>query len=102
MPRTTNVEGQEEIQKLTDRYVAMVDTLLKDQEAEIIEFSSTRSALSCSASRIVTAVIFATAIADTICSLVGHGGRCLGCSLASRRLGMGRVREAAGCRAGRL
>ena len=30
--------GQDEIQKLTDRYVAMVDTLLKDKEAEIMEF----------------------------------------------------------------
>jgi ribosome recycling factor len=30
--------GQEEIQKLTDRYVAMVDALLKDKEAEIMEF----------------------------------------------------------------
>ena len=30
--------GQEEIQKLTDRYVAMVDSLLKDKEAEIMEF----------------------------------------------------------------
>jgi ribosome recycling factor len=30
--------GQEEIQKLTDRYVATVDSLLKDKEAEIMEF----------------------------------------------------------------
>jgi ribosome recycling factor len=30
--------GQEEIQKLTDRYVAQVDALLKDKEAEIMEF----------------------------------------------------------------
>jgi len=30
--------GQEEIQKLTDRYVATVDALLKDKEAEIMEF----------------------------------------------------------------
>jgi len=30
--------AQEEIQKLTDRYVAMVDALLKDKEAEIMEF----------------------------------------------------------------
>lgn len=30
--------GQEEIQKLTDRYVAAVDALLKDKEAEIMEF----------------------------------------------------------------
>ena len=30
--------GQDEIQKLTDRYVAMVDALLKDKEAEIMEF----------------------------------------------------------------
>ena len=30
--------GQEEIQKLTDRYVAAVDSLLKDKEAEIMEF----------------------------------------------------------------
>lgn len=30
--------GQDEIQKLTDRYVAMVDSLLKDKEAEIMEF----------------------------------------------------------------
>ena len=29
---------QDEIQKLTDRYVAMVDSLLKDKEAEIMEF----------------------------------------------------------------
>jgi ribosome recycling factor len=30
--------GQEEIQKLTDRYVALIDSLLKDKEAEIMEF----------------------------------------------------------------
>jgi ribosome recycling factor len=30
--------AQEEIQKLTDRFVAMVDSLLKDKEAEIMEF----------------------------------------------------------------
>jgi ribosome recycling factor len=30
--------GQEEIQKLTDRYVAMIDAQLKDKEAEIMEF----------------------------------------------------------------
>jgi ribosome recycling factor len=30
--------GQEEIQKLTDRHVATVDALLKDKEAEIMEF----------------------------------------------------------------
>ena len=30
--------GQEEIQKLTDRYVAQVDALLKDKEVEIMEF----------------------------------------------------------------
>jgi ribosome recycling factor len=30
--------GQDEIQKLTDRYVATVDALLKDKEAEIMEF----------------------------------------------------------------
>jgi ribosome recycling factor len=30
--------GQDEIQKLTDRYVAAVDALLKDKEAEIMEF----------------------------------------------------------------
>ena len=30
--------GQEEIQKLTDRYVASVDALLKDKETEIMEF----------------------------------------------------------------
>ena len=30
--------GEEEIQKLTDRYVAQVDALLKDKEAEIMEF----------------------------------------------------------------
>jgi ribosome recycling factor len=30
--------GQEEIQKVTDRYVAMVDALVKDKEAEIMEF----------------------------------------------------------------
>jgi ribosome recycling factor len=30
--------GQDEIQKLTDRYVATVDSLLKDKEAEIMEF----------------------------------------------------------------
>jgi ribosome recycling factor len=30
--------GQDEIQKLTDRYVAQVDALLKDKEAEIMEF----------------------------------------------------------------
>jgi ribosome recycling factor len=30
--------AQEEIQKLTDRYVANVDSLLKDKEAEIMEF----------------------------------------------------------------
>jgi len=30
--------GQDEIQKLTDRYVAHVDALLKDKEAEIMEF----------------------------------------------------------------
>ena len=30
--------GQKEIQKLTDRYVATVDSLLKDKEAEIMEF----------------------------------------------------------------
>ncbi|HUQ53841.1 MAG TPA: ribosome recycling factor [Gammaproteobacteria bacterium] len=30
--------GQEEIQKLTDRYVANIDGLLKEKEAEIMEF----------------------------------------------------------------
>lgn len=30
--------AQEEIQKLTDRYVAQIDALLKDKEAEIMEF----------------------------------------------------------------
>jgi ribosome recycling factor len=30
--------GQDEVQKLTDRYVAQVDALLKDKEAEIMEF----------------------------------------------------------------
>ena len=30
--------GQEEVQKLTDRYVAQIDALLKDKEAEIMEF----------------------------------------------------------------
>jgi ribosome recycling factor len=30
--------GQEEIQKLTDRYVAQIDALLKEKEAEIMEF----------------------------------------------------------------
>jgi len=30
--------GQEDIQKLTDRYVAQIDALLKDKEAEIMEF----------------------------------------------------------------
>jgi ribosome recycling factor len=30
--------GQDEIQKLTDRYVAAIDALLKDKEAEIMEF----------------------------------------------------------------
>jgi ribosome recycling factor len=30
--------GQDEIQKLTDRYVAQVDALLKDKETEIMEF----------------------------------------------------------------
>jgi ribosome recycling factor len=30
--------GQDEIQKLTDRYVATVDATLKDKEAEIMEF----------------------------------------------------------------
>jgi ribosome recycling factor len=30
--------GQDEVQKLTDRHVAMVDALLKDKEAEIMEF----------------------------------------------------------------
>jgi ribosome recycling factor len=30
--------GQDEVQKLTDRYVASVDALLKDKEAEIMEF----------------------------------------------------------------
>jgi ribosome recycling factor len=30
--------AQEEVQKLTDRYVANVDALLKDKEAEIMEF----------------------------------------------------------------
>jgi ribosome recycling factor len=30
--------GQDEIQKLTDRYVATVDAMLKDKEAEIMEF----------------------------------------------------------------
>jgi ribosome recycling factor len=30
--------GQDEIQKLTDRYVAQIDALLKDKEAEIMEF----------------------------------------------------------------
>jgi ribosome recycling factor len=30
--------GQDEIQKLTDRYVASVDALLKDKESEIMEF----------------------------------------------------------------
>ena len=30
--------AQDEIQKLTDRYVAMIDALLKDKEAEIMEF----------------------------------------------------------------
>lgn len=31
-------KGQDEIQKLTDRYVAQIDALLKDKEAEIMEF----------------------------------------------------------------
>jgi ribosome recycling factor len=30
--------GQEEIQKLTDRHVAQIDALLKEKEAEIMEF----------------------------------------------------------------
>jgi ribosome recycling factor len=30
--------GQDDIQKLTDRYVAQVDSLLKDKETEIMEF----------------------------------------------------------------
>ena len=30
--------AQEEVQKLTDRYVAQIDALLKDKEAEIMEF----------------------------------------------------------------
>ena len=30
--------GQDEIQKLTDRYVATVDAMLKDKETEIMEF----------------------------------------------------------------
>jgi ribosome recycling factor len=30
--------GQDEIQKLTDRYVAIIDALLKDKESEIMEF----------------------------------------------------------------
>jgi ribosome recycling factor len=30
--------GQDEIQKLTDKYVAQIDALLKDKEAEIMEF----------------------------------------------------------------
>jgi ribosome recycling factor len=30
--------GEDEIQKLTDRYVAQVDALLKDKESEIMEF----------------------------------------------------------------
>lgn len=30
--------AQEEVQKLTDRYVAQVDSLLKEKEAEIMEF----------------------------------------------------------------
>jgi ribosome recycling factor len=30
--------GEDEIQKLTDRYVAQIDALLKDKEAEIMEF----------------------------------------------------------------
>jgi ribosome recycling factor len=30
--------AQDEIQKLTDRYVATIDSLLKDKEAEIMEF----------------------------------------------------------------
>ena len=30
--------GQEDIQKLTDRFVAQVDALLKDKEAEIMAF----------------------------------------------------------------
>jgi ribosome recycling factor len=30
--------GQDEIQKLTDRYVAQIDALLKDKESEIMEF----------------------------------------------------------------
>jgi len=30
--------GEDEIQKLTDRYVAQIDALLKDKEAEILEF----------------------------------------------------------------
>ena len=29
--------GQDEIQKLTDRFVAQIDALLKDKEAEIME-----------------------------------------------------------------
>lgn len=31
-------KAQEEIQKLTDRYVAQIDALLKDKETEIMEF----------------------------------------------------------------
>jgi ribosome recycling factor len=30
--------GQDDIQKLTDRYVGQVDALLKDKEAEVMEF----------------------------------------------------------------
>ncbi|HET8697668.1 MAG TPA: ribosome recycling factor, partial [Gammaproteobacteria bacterium] len=30
--------AQEDIQKLTDRYIGQIDGLLKDKEAEIMEF----------------------------------------------------------------
>jgi ribosome recycling factor len=30
--------AQEDIQKLTDRYIGQIDALLKDKEAEIMEF----------------------------------------------------------------
>jgi len=30
--------GEDDIQKLTDRFVAQIDALLKDKEAEIMEF----------------------------------------------------------------
>jgi ribosome recycling factor len=30
--------AQDDVQKLTDRYVAQIDALLKDKETEIMEF----------------------------------------------------------------